>query len=517
MTGDDTAPVPDDGHAELLRAWTAQLRDATPAQLHEALQQAMAAGDRATAALHVPPPSARRPRRPDAVTYRVRIDLSGTKPPLWRRLEFASDLFLDDVHDAIQAAFGRTDTHLHRFSAGPPWGDPDAEQYLCPFDVDEGDVGVPEHEVRLDELLIEVGDRLSYTYDYGDDWQHTITLEAVEPREGDAPRARCTAGRRPDPPEDCGGVGGYELRVAAGYPAHPGHDAATPELADMYGEDVVADLPTPLPFDVDEVNAALAALGLHRPTAPPELPPRPAALVGAVRTVEARGRLRQLIVAAALDEPVDVDADAAARMVHPYTWLLRRVGDDGIALTAAGYLPPAHVSAAFEQLGLADEWIGKGNREDQTLPVLHLRETAERSGLLRRYRKRLVRTRRGRVVLDDPVALWWQLAERTPPHTSDGLEVQAGMLLLLTVAAGIADGDVVDGTIATVLDGIGWAHHDGAPLSTIDIARSTWDTRTLLRRLGAVTEQASTPRRTEPTSDGVTFARAALLTWADAR
>src|SRR6266480_620860 len=38
-----------------------------------------------------PPPSRRRPRRPDVVTYRARIDLKGTRPPLWRRLELASD------------------------------------------------------------------------------------------------------------------------------------------------------------------------------------------------------------------------------------------------------------------------------------------------------------------------------------------------------------------------------------------------------------------------------------------
>lgn len=514
MTRND--PDPPDDHAASLRGWADAMANATPAELQEAMQQLLdGAGDATVASLQARPPSPRRPRRSEPVTYRVRVDLSGTRPPLWRRLEVASDLFLDDVHDAIQAAFGWTDTHLHRFSAGSPRSGRDAEQYLCAFDVDEGDVGVPEQEVRLDELLVEVGDRLHYTYDYGDDWHHVLTLEAIEPRDADTPRAVCTAGRRPDPPEDCGGVHGYEQRVAAGDPAHPDHDAATAELADWYGEDVAGELIAPAPFDVDEVNAALAARGLHRPTAPAELPPPLAKLVGAVRTVEASSQLRQLIADAALDEPVDIDADTAARMVHPYTWLLRRVGDDGIALTGAGYLPPAHVSAAFEELGFADEWIGKGNREDQTLPVLHLRESAQWAGLLRRYRGRLVRTARGRAALDDPVALWWHLAERTPPHASHRPELHADLALLLTVAAGIADGDVVDGTIAMILDGVGWTRSDGAPLSTVDIAHSTWDTRTVLRRLGAVTGQASVPPRADPTSDGRAFARAALRTWPD--
>jgi Plasmid pRiA4b ORF-3-like protein len=100
------------------------------------------------------------------VTYRVRADLSETRPPLWRRLELASDLYLDQVHAVLQAAFGWTDSHLHRFASGPGMYSRDAEQYLCPFDVEEGEPGVPEGEVRLDEVLSKVGDRLYYAYDF---------------------------------------------------------------------------------------------------------------------------------------------------------------------------------------------------------------------------------------------------------------------------------------------------------------------------------------------------------------
>jgi hypothetical protein len=69
--------------------------------------------------------------------------------------------------------------------------------------------------------------------------------------------------------------------------------------------------------------------------------------------------------------------------VRPYTWLLNRVGDEGVKLTGAGYLPPAHMTAAMTELGLGSELIGQGNRENQTLPVLHLRESAASMGLLR--------------------------------------------------------------------------------------------------------------------------------------
>lgn len=63
--------------------------------------------------------------------------------------------------------------------------------------------------------------------------------------------------------------------------------------------------------------------------------------------------------------------------------LRRRPGEPpfgGRYLTGAGYLPPAHVHAAFTELGY-DTWlIGADNREDQTYPILQLRESAQRPG-----------------------------------------------------------------------------------------------------------------------------------------
>lgn len=165
-----------------------------------------------------PPANRRRDRRPDAVTLRVRVDLQDVKPPIWRRLELSSHLTLDELHQVIQTSFGWTDTHLHRFACGPSVWDRSSEIYLCPFDVEEGEDehGVPEEDVRLDEVLVEVGDRLLYAYDYGDGWEHVVRLESVLEPAADAPRARCTGGRRAAPPEDCGGFPGYEELQEAG-------------------------------------------------------------------------------------------------------------------------------------------------------------------------------------------------------------------------------------------------------------------------------------------------------------
>jgi hypothetical protein len=220
-----------------------------------------------------------------------------------------------------------------------------------------------------------------------------IRLEVVLAREDPAPRAICTGGRQPSPAEDCGGGGGYALLVAATDPGHPDHVAARAEYAELYGPDVDPQGWAPTPFDIDWTNLALADLGAiasaHEITGPPR------DLLDAVRTTDGQHQLRRLLGSARLRGPVLIAADTAAAAVRPYAWLLDRVGDDGIKLTQAGYLPPVHVEAAFSELGFDKVWIGAGNREDLTYPVLELRQSAQRIGLLRKHRGRLLATAGG--------------------------------------------------------------------------------------------------------------------------
>jgi hypothetical protein len=221
--------------------------------------------------------------------------------------------------------------------------------------------------------------------------------------------------------------------------------------------------------------------------------------------------LRDLLVAARLDEPALVDVATAEQMVRPYSWLLDRAGTDGIKLTSAGRLAPADVEAAMTELNLHEEWIGKGNREAQTLPVLHLRESAMKVGLLHRYRGRLVATPRGRSLRGNPVGLWWLLAEQVPLKAPEEIEAHAGLLLLTVIAAG-SSGDL-DQEVARLLGEVGWARPDGTPVSDSMAALAVFDTKTVLRRIGCFRPERPFLARETPNPDGVTFARAALQTW----
>ena len=317
-----------------------------------------------------------------AATLRLRVHLDGSFPPVWRRIEVASDLGLDDLHAVLQVVFGWEDYHLHRFTTGPE-REPGAV-FACTADLAEGyddDPAAPTWDVRIDELLTEPGERLHEQYDYGDNWWVTIEVEDVVDGHVPPGRARLLEGAGAGPPEDCGGIQGYRMLVAASDPAHPDHRQALTDVADMWGDEVAQHDLGLVPFDPVSVGEQLQALDLaNRPRVPRRVGEKLATLLLRVRNAATERQLRAL--ASWADAGEDVEEVTAARTVRPFTVLLGAVGD-GVKLTAAGYLPPAVVVTIFDELDMGEEWFGKGNREDLTVPVLMLRETAQQLKLLR--------------------------------------------------------------------------------------------------------------------------------------
>ncbi len=303
-------------------------------------------------------PSLRKPRRSDAAILRMRVDLEHAKPPIWRRLDVRSDIGLDVFHQVLQGAFGWTDSHLHRFALGGSPFDRNTEQFLCPYDVEEGeDDGTPAKDVTLDETLSEPGDVLQYCYDYGDSWDLIIVLESVIPIVGSAPIAVCTDGRRGAPPEDCGG-----LRTAA-------------ELAEI--------LEDPAQFDLDEINQALndPYLQLRDKGADPRL----VEILNRLRYTPFGENLVVRLMSLAQSRSEVSPAEKAAAL-HPFLWFLDHVGGDGLSLTSAGYLRPDDVTALAAVIPTMADWIGTANRESHTYPVLSFRESVQKLGLIRKYR-----------------------------------------------------------------------------------------------------------------------------------
>ena len=411
--------------------------------------------DRPNPEIELPPP----PATPS--TYVLRVDIADAKPPIWRRLAVRSDLTLDAVHVVLQAAFGWFDYHLHRFSLGAPYVSP---FFVTPQDLEEGEEGTREEEARLDQVLTEPGARISYEYDFGDSWTHRILLESAEPwPEEETRSAWCLTGRRAGPLEDSGGIGSYvELAawVRSGYA-----DQHAPGNA----EDLVDWIPDgfhPDHFSAEEVDAAIEAALLGDAGVIARSLGARAGLVQLAASLagDASATVARWLLAAHLDETggaASVDAETAEAATRAWRVLLRHVGD-GVTLTQAGYLPPAIVRAVYDELGLDRTWIGKGNREDQTLPVLLLREQAQALGLLRKAKGRLAPTASGRRLVDDPAGLLAHVADRLPAGRREE-EQGAGWLLLLGTAAGEA-GSGLYRDIAAILTDLGWRTSNPAGL-----------------------------------------------------
>jgi hypothetical protein len=177
-----------------------------------------------------------------SVIYQIKITLKDTKPPVWRRVELSGDMTLTKLHKVIQAVMGWQDYHLHSFTVG-------AVEY-----------GVFEPELRLrSERGVKLGQiipgekfKFRYQYDFGDSWEHDLVVEKVLAPEPGVSYPRILTGRRACPPEDVGGVWGYESFLQAIQdPKHPEHD----EYLEWIGGDF-----DPEAFDLADVAQALARI-----------------------------------------------------------------------------------------------------------------------------------------------------------------------------------------------------------------------------------------------------------------
>jgi hypothetical protein len=183
----------------------------------------------------------------ESAIYQVKITLRDSKPPIWRRLLISSETTLAQLHDIIQTAMGWYDSHLHMFTIHN-------ERYSMPYDpdhlseLDARDSG----RVKLSKLVMAEGEKFTYEYDFGDGWEHTIVIEKILPPDPKQQLPMCVKGKRACPPEDVGGVWGYDnFLEAINNPKHPEHK--------MYKEWIGGKF-DPEAFDLDGVNQVLRQL-----------------------------------------------------------------------------------------------------------------------------------------------------------------------------------------------------------------------------------------------------------------
>ena len=143
--------------------------------------------------------------------FEFEVSLQRIKPRIWRRFQLRGTSTFADLHWAIQDSFGWENYHLWEFRAPGRRGRllagvPDDEENLW-FDPER----TPDAEsVKLarDFKTKGASARCQYTYDFGDNWIHTVKLRQRLSSPERFSR-RLLAGRRACPQEDSGGVTGY--------------------------------------------------------------------------------------------------------------------------------------------------------------------------------------------------------------------------------------------------------------------------------------------------------------------
>ena len=134
-------------------------------------------------------------------TLVLRVSLDGVEPEIWRTIEVADVGTLGDLHGVVVGAMGWDDSHLHSFMVDEKWYSPVYESMES--------VGDDEESVAISEALPEVGSTIRWMYDWGDGWNHTITVEKTGTMQKGTTYPILHDGARACPPEDCGGPPGY--------------------------------------------------------------------------------------------------------------------------------------------------------------------------------------------------------------------------------------------------------------------------------------------------------------------
>lgn len=141
-------------------------------------------------------------KAPARRVFSLRLTVAAIQPRIWRRLLVRETMWLNRLHEAVQALFGWYDYQTHMFSIGD-------RRYGNPVNHD-GVVVEDDRDVTLADLNLGEHTRFSYDYLFAEGWHVDIRQEKAMVAEKKGLYPRCVAGERAGPPEDCGGLEAYK-------------------------------------------------------------------------------------------------------------------------------------------------------------------------------------------------------------------------------------------------------------------------------------------------------------------
>ena len=179
--------------------------------------------------------------------YQLRIELLDLAPVIWRQVLVPASIKLHKLHVVLLWTMGWDGGHLHEFVIGHDhYGIPDPDYDTPPL---------IQREDRI-TLSAALGARKAFTYlyDYGDGWEHRVTVEKILPPDPGLKSPRCLDGAHACPPDDVGGPPGYVAFLQAiNDPKHDEHESMLEWCGGSFD---------PAAFRIDDINETLRQIKL---------------------------------------------------------------------------------------------------------------------------------------------------------------------------------------------------------------------------------------------------------------
>lgn len=180
----------------------------------------------------------------------LNVYLLHSSPLIWRRILVHRDTSFFQLHHTLQISMGWQNYHLFEFGfEGYRIGKIDEKEKETGYGSDQV---LDCSAVKLGDIVTGPKDVMTYTYDFGDDWQHRIEVEEILPVERSLTYPFCTGGAMACPPEDCGGIHAFyhSLEILRDK-KHPDRKAMAQLFPRKFKPEV---------FDREKVNGELAGL-----------------------------------------------------------------------------------------------------------------------------------------------------------------------------------------------------------------------------------------------------------------
>lgn len=127
-------------------------------------------------------------------SYRFRVKFEQDPTALWRDIVVGTDRTLDEFQTVLNRSVGLDQSHLWFFGPDQDYWNSDV-LYRRPGEIERSMGGQHRDEREYDagettiaqmarHLDLEVGDRICYLFDYGDEWRFYVILEEID---GDMP------------------------------------------------------------------------------------------------------------------------------------------------------------------------------------------------------------------------------------------------------------------------------------------------------------------------------------------